>query len=118
LVLGKELTWEAEPVSWPQCQKGAPRNLKNSFFVTQNSRIAVDRIRADGSGDIQLGSLSTKLNQTHFQGPAPRPLPGPGAAGASASAPRLESRPFRPACTMATSQRQGPAPHFAPRSGA
>ena len=74
---------------------GAPRILKIFFFVTQFSRIAVDLIRADGSGDIQLGSLSTKLNQTHFQGPAPRPLPGPGAVEECPHA--LESHPFRPA---------------------
>ena len=41
---------QAEPVSWPPYQKGAARNLKEFFFVTHSSRIAVDLLRADGTG--------------------------------------------------------------------
>jgi len=59
------------------------------------SRIAIVLIRADSLGNIRLGSLSTKLNQTHFQGPAPRPLPGRGAGEVTLHA--LEARPFRSA---------------------
>jgi hypothetical protein len=66
---------------------GAPRNLKNCFFFTHSSRIAVDLVRAGGIGDIPLWGLSTKLNQTHFQGQSPRPLPGLDAVKDEASTP-------------------------------